>query len=701
MMRILVFILCFIGIAQSSLAQFGTPRNENSFCNNPIEIDNPTSYCSGIGEYDNENANASVDSRFYDIDDCWSGSSDQNNDVWFKFTAVARAANIVIDGAGNGGTLLSPQVSLYLDNGCFGQLSSIACGAADVASNVVNLFRGGLVIGQSYLIRVDGQDGEIGSFKLCVNNFNPPVNPGQDCGSASVLCDKSSFVVQSVTGSGLDPDEGAGTCISGGFGESERQSTWFTWTAANNGNLSFTITPLLLTDDIDWVLFELPGGIDDCVSKIAIRCNATFGGDNARCGPLTGMNDSSTEFEEDGGCDPGEDGFVRSIDMIAGVSYALLVNNWTESGVGFQIDFGGSGEFLGPEPEFTIDANLDILLCDTEVRFIDESVFNNGTIVSWDWNFGVGATPVFGRGNEIQTVVYESFGTKLAALTVETDRGCVVTKTFEFDVQACCDDFSDLSLDLDPRDLQCAGIPSGSIMAQGVMGTPNYQYSEDGVNFSLNPVFENLDVGDYTIFVRDIKGCISENTASIGSPLPLIVEAGMDMTTDLGIPVNVTGSYSPPESNVMLEWTPNEGITCLDAECLDVEILAPGTTTYTLRAINAFGCEAEDDLLITVNTIRDYYAPNVISTTGTVEDNFFKLYTGPAGAMVDELIIFDRWGSKVYEGTNLPLSDNETIGWDGRLNGQPVKTGVYAWIAKVRYVDNEVLTYSGDVTVLR
>ena len=272
---------------------------------------------------------------------------------------------------------------------------------------------------------MDGLNSNTGTFQLCINNYNPPVEPGQDCFSGSVLCDKSPFVVQFVTGGGIDPDEAANSCIGGLFGDSEMQSTWFKWTAENNGTLTFTITPLKSNDDIDFVLYLLPNGINDCTDKTLIRCMATA------CEGPTGLNLTSTDLEEDLNCDPGEDGFIKYIDMVAGESYALLINNFTESGTGFNIEFGGSGDFRGPVPEFIVDP-LTGLKCDQDFDITDISTFVNGQIIGWEWNFGDHAIPQDANTQGPHSINYESFGEKFIVLTIETDLGCTVTEVLPF-----------------------------------------------------------------------------------------------------------------------------------------------------------------------------------------------------------------------------------------------------------------------------
>ena len=78
------------------------------------------------------------------------------------------------------------------------------------------------------------------------------------------------------------------------------------------------------------------------------------------------------------------------------------------------------------------------------------------------------------------------------------------------------------------------------------------------------------------------------------------------------------------------------------------------------------------------------------------------VYAGVAAAPqgVQKLQIYDRWGEMVWEGTNLPLND-ESVGWDGTHNGRPLNPGVFVYVAEVTFIDNSVLTFEGDITLIR
>jgi len=197
--------------------------------------------------------------------------SEVNGDVWFSFIPEATSITVSVDGASNSnpnGTLRSPIVSIYRGD-CNGLPDELRCGTDNRGSNYAEITLDGIFVGAEYLIRVDSRTATgLGSFELCLNNFNQPAEPGGDCATRALLCDKSSFTVESVRGAGFDTGEMDGApCFVGAGTNFETNSTWFTWTADSDGTLEFTLTPLIITDDLDFVLYTLPNGVNDCSGK--------------------------------------------------------------------------------------------------------------------------------------------------------------------------------------------------------------------------------------------------------------------------------------------------------------------------------------------------------------------------------------------------------------------------------------------------
>jgi len=597
---------------------------------------------------------------------------------------------VLYGGAGNN-DLLQMQMALYSGN-CGGTINEFNC---VTGTGTINMFETGLVIGQKYFIRINGRVDAQGDFSLCINNYNPPSEPGQDCVSGAVLCDKSPFVVQAVSGAGNDPDEANGSCLGTGGALSENQSTWFKWTAANDGTLTFTITPLKATDDLDFVLYEIPD-TDDC-AKTQIRCMATS------CEGPTGLNLESTDLEEDLNCEPGEDGFVRFIDMVAGQSYALMINNFTSSGVGFGMEWGGTGEFLGPDADFMIIPESG-LSCDQEFQIINTSTSPaDFTITDYDWDFGERAVPPTSNLENPPGVTYEKFGEKFVVLTIETNKGCIVTEVLPLEAEPCCNELFDIGIDvLNQEDVSCPGFNDGSFSVAGNGGSPEYEFEiNQNDDLTINGTFEDLAAGTYQVNVQDIKGCFDSIVVTIDEPDPVVANAGPDKTAILGFGTELEGSFDPPGANVTLNWTSvpmDETMSCFD--CPNPEIIPPGTTVYTLKVTTADGCMTFDDVTVRVKLERPVFEPNIFTPNEDGINDIFTIFTNRAGKSLDVLRVYDRWGNRVYEGLDLELN-NPTVGWDGIFNGQSAQQGVYAWYAEVTFIDNVSVEYKGSVTLNR
>ncbi|MEL7119838.1 MAG: gliding motility-associated C-terminal domain-containing protein [Bacteroidota bacterium] len=485
-----------------SLSVWAQPSNDD--CNSPIPISNVNG-CSEFGAYSNVGATPSG----YDAADCFSGA---HNDVWFSFVALATTVTVTVSGVtrvgADGGTLQNPEAAMY-EGDCEtgGEINEMRC-ESDTRNGIVEFNRGGLIIGQTYYIRVQGRNGGIGTFQLCINNFNPPVDPGQDCNDAAVLCNKESFAVQKVFGGGNDPSEanGAPCFFTGSSQDIESSSTWFVWTAENDGSLTFTITPLNISDDLDFIVYELPNGVGDCSAKTILRCMASGTDPNAypsRCLGPTGLSSFDTDISEPAGCqDAAQNNFLAPLDMIQGRTYGLFINNFSDTGSGFEISFGGTGEFVGPEAAFTTDeADSEICLSET-ITFSDASTFAFGNIIAWEWGFGVGASPATANSQEGIEVTYSTPGIKSIALTVTTTQGCKVTTIQTINVTCCPDQFDVLST---LGDVSCPSGGDGSIALDVNNSFLPLQYNWS--NGSLSEDIQNLPAGNYFVTISDVASC--------------------------------------------------------------------------------------------------------------------------------------------------------------------------------------------------
>ena len=62
--------------------------------------------------------------------------------------------------------------------------------------------------------------------------------------------------------------------------------------------------------------------------------------------------------------------------------------------------------------------------------------------------------------------------------------------------------------------------------------------------------------------------------------------------------------------------------------------------------------------------------------------------------------VFNRWGQVVFQKMNFSAND-PSMGWDGQLNGGIVQSDVYVYILEVICVSNEIMSFKGNVTLLK
>ena len=494
--------LFFFAMILRGVVAVAQPLNDN--CITATEISNPRNYCSNANAFTNIGATPSTVSS---VSFCLSTNG---ADVWFSFRALATDARITVQGAtmdAPTGSLRRPEAALYSGVDC-ATLSEIACQKDNRSLNVIELYKGGLTPGERYYIRVQGEAARTGTFKLCMINYNPPSNITSDCSSSSVLCDKSPFGVASVTGAGTNIKElDDATCFYSNGGPRtnlETNSTWFKWTCLQSGPLTFTITPSKLDDDIDFAVYELPNGLSDCGSKKLLRCVAT-GTTAGGCAILgaTGLKTGETDIAEASGCTPSanQTNFVRPIDMEAGKSYVLGINNFTSTGNGFNLEFGGTGTFQGPEAKININKPDKKYCFGEDVIFTDASSFLGGKISNRQWRFGKDASVDTANGIGPFKIYYKTPGWKAVVLTVTTDRGCFVTSILD---SIFVEGFKYDSLIRRPT---CQLGADGAIKLSVVnCGRAPIRYNWENTGYTLRDSIAGLSAGRYRVAVTDSSG---------------------------------------------------------------------------------------------------------------------------------------------------------------------------------------------------
>jgi len=537
MKKALFSLFLFASMMHTAISQ---PTNDD--CSGAIVLTDLNDWCSADGAYTNVAATASISNQ----PTCWTGTN-PNNDVWFKFTATASAVNIKIDGTtGTAPRLNKPQISLMESDGTCTLANMTQMGCTEFpASNTyyASLYVSGLFIGTEYYILVDGNNSNVGKFKLCINNFEPPTAPGQDCATASMLCSKNTFTQQKLVGLGTNEIQSAGTCLT-----SEHNSVWYKWVAKDAGTITFSIDPLIPNDDLDWVLYEIPAG--GCASRIVLSCNGSS------CNGPTGLNLTSTSTSINGGCNSATDLFNMKLTQVTGKTYALFIDNFTSASTGlnngFTLSFGGTGNFVGPESFFTIAPSAPY--CTGANITLTSTALGNPTIHHWD--FGAEASIDSSLTAGPHTISYSTPGTKTIVYTV--GNGTCTDVSFQtITVTDCC---IAPVITAQPISVnQCPGTAASlSVTATGTALT--YQWRKNNVNISgaVNSTYpiaaiSASDTGSYTCVVYSNLTCSDTTniaTVTMVSPSPV----GITIAAVPNIPIcdgtSVTFTATPTNGGI-------------------------------------------------------------------------------------------------------------------------------------------------------
>jgi gliding motility-associated-like protein len=119
----------------------------------------------------------------------------------------------------------------------------------------------------------------------------------------------------------------------------------------------------------------------------------------------------------------------------------------------------------------------------------------------------------------------------------------------------------------------------------------------------------------------------------------------------------------------------------------------PGIYPIILQASNQWLCS--DTLIKTIKVEADFnvYIPNTFTPNEDGNNEYFLPIT--RGVKLYELMIFNRWGKKLFE-TNDP-----TKGWDGTYQGQACKQEVYIWKLIVSANNGQQKQLTGEVLLVR
>ncbi len=169
---------------------------------------------------------------------------------------------------------------------------------------------------------------------------------------------------------------------------------------------------------------------------------------------------------------------------------------------------------------------------------------------------------------------------------------------------------------------------NGMIIANGASGTQPYQYSINGTVFQSSNAFTGLDAGNYTITIKDSKGCINTTGISVGNiaaPTVSLVQTPATCFNANGI-ITATGSGGVAP----LQFSLNNDTSFQSGNIFN-GLLAG---SYTVYIKDANGCQSSKNILVTNPNVPQTLTATVTNAScGNSNGSVIAAATGGTGAL--------------------------------------------------------------------
>lgn len=269
-------------------------------------------------------------------------------------------------------------------------------------------------------------------------------------------------------------------------------------------------------------------------------------------------------------------------------------------------------------------------------------------------------------------------------IVVEDGRGCEVSFN-----SATINEAASVSLEIETVS-SCSDADSGGIDITPSGGTGTYIYF-----WSTGDTDEDLDqlaAGTYDLTITDTNACMFSTTITVDEHPIIDVNLGGNQIIDANDSIQLMANISAMQ-DYTFSWQPTTGLS--DPLSLNPWASPSSTTTYTLTVLSEEGCVSTDDLIISVNPVRQVVAvPSAFTPNADGENDELNIII-QGNFQLLSFHIFNRWGEEIF------MTDDSNTGWDGTYKGEQQPIGTYVYVIKYEDTSGATTEAGGDVTLLR
>jgi len=169
------------------------------------------------------------------------------------------------------------------------------------------------------------------------------------------------------------------------------------------------------------------------------------------------------------------------------------------------------------------------------------------------------------------------------------------------------------------------------------------------------------------------------------------IYAGANVTINIG--ENYTITTLPDSSGLSYSWMPQ--VVSSTGSAAVVKPLS--TTKYYVTATNVNGCSATDSIIVYVNlNCGTIFIPDAFSPNGDGENDVFFLMAQSSECIQSMIFdIYDRWGNKIFEATNL------SSGWEGKYKGKEMDASVFVYSLQATLINGTSVSKKGNISLVK
>ncbi|GIV26476.1 MAG: hypothetical protein KatS3mg027_0290 [Bacteroidia bacterium] len=324
-------------------------------------------------------------------------------------------------------------------------------------------------------------------------------------------------------------------------------------------------------------------------------------------------------------------------------------------------------------PSVTLSASNPSITCTNGTVDISVNPVNSTDTFLWS-----GSGTFTGQGTA--TISTTTSGTYQVVVT-NTVNGCSTTQNISIGFD------NNLVLSVSGNTLVC----QGSNIVINASGANTYTWTDGTNTYTTNginvPAVANIT---YTL-TGQTGACVSSTIIGVNvSPsITVLVSATPNNSIAIGdqVQLNATGASN-------YSWTPIDGLDNPNSPSPKASPVV--TTTYCAIGINSNGvCSDSACIKIYVDTrCPELFVPNVFSPNDDGVNDKLQVF-GTKCVKEFKMVIFDRWGEKVFE------TDDVNATWDGTYNGKDMSGATFVYYIKGLYKDGKPIDLKGNFTIVK